>query len=129
MSKKKKNTNAEAPRRVDPSALDRETIVNDNLAAVGREQIELELEQYRAASPVLSAGDTDASWQEAESTGEESVGGHAPTPDQDIVDEIGRATGLEFQDNQELHTHDEVLAKRDRHRWELDRRSASHNSI
>ena len=129
MSKKKKNTNAAAPRRVDPSALDRETIVKDNLAEAGREQMERELEQYTAVSPVLSAGDKDAAWQEAESTGEEAIGGHAPTPDQDIVDEIGRATGLEFQDNQELQTHDEVLAKRDRHRWELDRRSASHDSI
>jgi hypothetical protein len=99
------------------------------LADAGREQIERELEQYTAVSPVLSAGDMDAAWQEAEDSGEEAVGGHAPTPDQDIVDEIGRATGLEFQDNQELHTHDEVLAKRDRHRWELDRRSANHNSI
>ena len=52
------------------------------------------------------------------------MGGHAPTPDQDIVDEIGRAAGIELQDNQELQTHEEILAKRDRHRWELDRRSA-----
>jgi hypothetical protein len=126
---KKKNANIVEPRRFDSSALDRETIVKDNLADVGREQMEQELREHNAVSPVLSGGDTDAAWQEAESTGEESVGGHAATPDQDIVDEIGRATGLEFQDHQELRTHDEVLAKRDRRRWELDRRSAGRDSI
>ena len=89
----------------------------------GREMLE-EMVEYTSVGPLLSAGDVDARWQEAEASGEESVGGHAPTPDQDIVDEIGRAAGIELQDNQELQTHEEILAKRDRHRWELDRRSA-----
>jgi hypothetical protein len=89
----------------------------------GKEMLEGMIEQT-SVGPLLSAGDVDASWQEAEDSGEEAVGGHAPTPDQDVVDEIGRALGIEFQDNQELRTHEEVLANRDRHRWELDRRSA-----
>ena len=93
-------------------------------AEVGGKQMLEELVEYTSVGPLLSAGDVDARWQEAEDSGEESVGGHAPTPDQDIVDEIGRAAGIELQDNQELHTHEEILAKRDRHRWELDRRSA-----
>lgn len=104
--------------------LDREEPVDEELEALGNLPLERELEDYNAVSPSLSANDLDASWQEAEDSGEETVGGHAPTPDQDIVDEIGRALGIEFQDNQPLRTHDEVLAKRDRHRWELDRRSA-----
>jgi hypothetical protein len=119
-----KKTHTEEPRRYDPGALDRETIVFDNLAEAGGARMKQELEEHHALSPVLSAGDVDAAWQGAGGSGEEAVGGHAATPDQDIVDEIGRAVGIEFQDNQELRTHDEVLAKRDRHRWELDRRSA-----
>lgn len=83
-----------------------------------------ELEEYTSVNPILSGGDVDAKWQSAEQSGEEAVGGHAPTPDQDNVDQIGQAVGLEFQDNQELRSPEEILAKRDRRRWELDRRSA-----
>lgn len=126
MSKAKKAPSKS--RKLDPGAPDRETTVKDNLADAGREQIERELTEHTAVSPTLAGGDIDAAWQGAESTGDEAVGGHAATPDQDIVDKIGRAVGIEFQDNQELQTHDEVLAKRDRHRWELDRRSADDHS-
>jgi hypothetical protein len=35
------------------------------------------------------------------------------------VDEIGRALGVEYDDDQELQGGDEI-AERDRHRWELD---------
>jgi hypothetical protein len=104
------------------------TIVEDttmeNLADAGGRRMQREQDEYNAVSPVLTGGDLDADWQEAEDSGDETPGGHVATPDQDNVDEIGRAVGLEFQDNQELHTHAEVLEKRDRHRWELDRRSA-----
>lgn len=96
----------------------------ENQADAGGRRMQRERSEYHAVSPVLSGGDVDADWQEAESTGEETPGGHAPTPDQDEVDEIGRAYGMEIPDNQELETHDELLGKRDAHRWELDRRSA-----
>jgi hypothetical protein len=88
------------------------------------EAMEREREQHHSVSPKLTGGDLDADWQRAESVGEEAVGGSVSTPDQDVVDEIGRAVGLEFQDNEELRSPAEVLEKRDRHRWELDRRSA-----
>ena len=42
-----------------------------------------------------------------------------PTPDQDIVDDIGKALGVEYQDNEELKAADKVV-ERDKHRWELD---------
>ena len=42
-----------------------------------------------------------------------------PTPDQDIVDDIGKALGVEYQDNEELRASDKVV-ERDKHRWELD---------
>ena len=67
----------------------------------------------------LSAGDPDVDIGDANFVGEEAVGGGNPTPDQDVVDEIGQAVGLEYQDNEELHTTEKV-EERDRHRWELD---------
>lgn len=73
---------------------------------------------HTAMSPDISAEDVDAAWDQAFS-GEETVGGSAPTPDQDIVDEIGEAAGLVYQDDEELNTQDK-LARRDRERWELN---------
>jgi hypothetical protein len=73
----------------------------------------------RSVSAQLSAGDVDARWDQAESTGEETAGGSVATPDQDIVDEIGRAIGITYQEGEPLR----VGAKehdRDVHRWELD---------
>lgn len=113
---------------ISPAPPDTSAETLDNLADVGGRRMQREQDEYNAVNPGLAGGDVDAAWQEAESTGEETPGGHAPTPDQDEVDEIGRAYGMEFQDNQELRTHDEVLAKRDRHRWELDKRSTDEST-
>jgi hypothetical protein len=97
--------------------------VLDNQADAGGRRMQREQQEYHSVNPGLTGGDVDADWQGAENSGEETPGGHAPTPDQDEVDEIGRAFGMEIPDHQELHTHDEILAERDRHRWELDKRS------
>src|SRR5581483_10686051 len=123
-TKKASKAVKQARRKTDPIAPETQPTSSGSQAEVGGKEMLEEMVEYTSVGPLLSGGDVDASWQEAEDSGEESVGGHAPTPDQDIVDEIGRAAGIEFQDNQELRTHDEILAKRDRHRWELDRRSA-----
>ena len=66
---------------------------------------------------VLTGGDIDAAWDQAE-IGEETVGGTSPTPDQDIVDEIGKAVGIRYEDAEPLHT-TEKLERRDEQRWEL----------
>src|SRR5581483_753497 len=124
VTKKSSKAAKQVRRRTDPIAPETQPTSSGSQAEVGGKEMLEEMVEYTSVGPLLSGGDVDASWQEAEDSGEESVGGHAPTPDQDIVDEIGRAAGIEFQDNQELRTHDEILAKRDRHRWELDRRSA-----
>jgi hypothetical protein len=42
------------------------------------------------------------------------------TPDQDVVDEIGRALGVEQEDEAELTTSVEMLRRRDRLRWHLE---------
>jgi hypothetical protein len=63
----------------------------------------------------------DADWARAESSGEETVGGSVATPDQDVVDEIGRALGVEQESEAEVTTSDEILRRRDRFRWHLER--------
>lgn len=76
------------------------------------------LREHHATSPVLSGGDVDAAWEDAD-VGEESVGGGNPTPDQSVVEELGEAMGITYEDGEPLHTTD-MLEDRDKHRWELD---------
>jgi len=75
--------------------------------------------EHTETSPAMTAGDVDADWESAYSVGDEAPGGDNPTPDQDIVDDIGKAVGVEYQDNEELKG-EEKITKRDEHRWELD---------
>jgi hypothetical protein len=109
----------------DLAGLDQEELSKQNLAEIGAQRTKRELEEHNSTSPALTGGDLDADWQGAESVGDEAVGGHASTPDQNNVDEIGQAVGFDSGDAQELHTVEERAAERDRHRWELDRRSAA----
>ena len=74
-----------------------------------------------ANGPVLTGGDVDADWKGANSTGEEAVGGSVATPDQDVVDEIGRALGVEQESDAEVTMSEEILRRRDRLRWHLER--------
>jgi len=71
------------------------------------------------AGAEVTAGDLDTNVVDAATVGDEAPGGDNPTPDQDVVEEIGRALGVEYQDNQPLQGGAE-LEERDRHRWELD---------
>lgn len=85
------------------------------------------LEEPAEADPesavALAAGDRDVRWEAVASVGDEAPGGDNPTPDQDVVDLIGRSLGVEYDDNEELRGADKI-AERDRHRWELDPASA-----
>jgi len=56
---------------------------------------------------------------DVDAVGDQAVGGTAPTPDMDVVDEIGAAVGLEMDDRAFLRTN-EILEARDDRRWELD---------
>lgn len=69
--------------------------------------------------PSLSGGDVDAQWEMAESTGDEAVAGSMSTPDQNVIDEIGRGIGVTYADDEELKV-GEKERSRDRNRWELD---------
>jgi len=83
-----------------------------------------EMVAHTETSPRLTGGDIDADWQAAYSSGEESVGGSVATPDQDIVDEIGRALGVEQEIDAPVRASDEILRARDRLRWHLERDAA-----
>jgi hypothetical protein len=67
----------------------------------------------------MLAGDPDDDGLANEYVGEDIPGGSTPTPDQNEVDEIGRAYGLQDEDNGTLRTSREVLERRDRRRFEL----------
>lgn len=88
-----------------------------------QEQLIEKLEQHTSTSPALSGGDIDANWEDADDVGDEAAGGSSPTPDQDVVEEIGEAYGITFQDNEPLDVLGK-LEKRDEDRWELDPASA-----
>jgi hypothetical protein len=88
----------------------------------GWQQLNERLEEHTSESPELSGGDIDAAWDQSD-VGEETVGGMNPTPDQDVVDELGQAAGLTYEDDEPLHTGDK-LEKRDKKRWELNPESA-----
>ena len=80
--------------------------------------------EYTSSNSQIVGGDGDVAAAEQESaTGEELVGGSAPTPDQDMVDELGAAAGIEMPDGAILHTTN-MLEHRDESRWELDPSSA-----
>jgi hypothetical protein len=88
-------------------------------ARAGHDDLRAQLQRHTETSPKLTAGDVDAKWQDAYSVGDEAPGGDNPTPDQDRVDDIGKALGVQYQDNEELMGGDEI-GERDHHRWELD---------
>jgi hypothetical protein len=104
-----------------PSSLDLDR--NPSAARSGRREMREARLQHNETSPELTGGDVDADWQDAYAVGDEAPGGDNPTPDQDRVDDIGKALGVQYDDTEELKTGDKI-SQRDRHRWELDPASA-----
>jgi hypothetical protein len=88
-------------------------------ARSGRHELRETQREHTEVSPEITAGDVDADWEGAYATGDEAPGGDNPTPDQDRVDDIGKALGVQYEDNEELKAADKI-AERDRKRWELD---------
>jgi hypothetical protein len=85
------------------------------------------LRNNTAASPQDAGGDPDASWEDVNDSGTESVAGDNPTPDQSDVEENARAVGVSFEDNEELEVIDKI-ERRDRDRFELDPRSKTEDN-
>jgi hypothetical protein len=105
-----------------PSSLNPDRL-RPSAARSGRSALKHARKGRTETSPVLTGGDVDADWEDAYAVGDEAPGGDNPTPDQDRVDDIGRAMGIEYADNEELKGGDKI-SDRDRHRWELDPASA-----
>ncbi|HLY38832.1 MAG TPA: DUF6335 family protein [Candidatus Binatia bacterium] len=72
----------------------------------------------RKRGTILTGGDVDAAWDEVD-VGEETVGGSTPTPDQDVVDDLGRAAGVTYSDSEPLRPEEKEM-ERDEKRWEMD---------
>lgn len=100
-----------------PSTLDYDR--HGSAARTGRAEMREARQEHTATSPALTGGDVDADWEDAYAVGDEAPGGDNPTPDQDRVDDIGKALGVQYNDNEELKGADKIQ-ERDRHRWELD---------
>ena len=83
-----------------PSSLDMDR--RPSAARTGRSEMAERLADHRTLTPAITAGDVDANVEDAYFTGEEAPGGDNPTPDQDRVDDIGRALGVQYQDDEEL---------------------------
>jgi hypothetical protein len=100
-----------------PSSLD----LDRTASAVrsGRREMAERIHEHTETSPAITGGDVDADWESAYSVGDEAPGGDNPTPDQDIVDDIGKALGVQYEDNEELKG-EKKISDRDKKRWELD---------
>jgi hypothetical protein len=99
-----------------PSSLDMDR--HGSAARTGRSEIAQNLREHHGMDDV-TGGDPDVDIEDAYFAGEEAPGGDNPTPDQDIVEDIGKALGVTYEDNEELKGADK-LEERDKHRWELD---------
>ena len=107
----------EAPAPNIPSSLglDRQS----SAARSGRAELEQRVREHNETSPAVTGGDVDADWESAYSVGDEAPGGDNQTPDQQSVEEVAGALGVEYEDTEELKGVDKI-GDRDRHRWELD---------
>lgn len=102
--------------------------VDTGFVASGSEALMDELCRYQSESPGISGGDLDADWQRADPVGEEAAGGSVATPDQDVVEEVGEALSITYQDREPLATEDKLL-ERDSNRWELNPESADNQEL
>jgi hypothetical protein len=55
--------------------------------------------------------------------GEEAVGGSVATPEKDVVDDLGRAVGVQPAPTAPVVTAEEVLRDRDARYWDLEWRA------
>jgi hypothetical protein len=65
---------------------------------------------------VLRVGDPDGRVTDNAFVGDETFAGDMPTPDQNQVDDIGRAMGVQEEDSGALRTSSEILDGRDQRR-------------
>jgi hypothetical protein len=63
--------------------------------------------------------DVDANLEDAQFSGDEGATGSTPALDPNVVDDVGRAVGVQYADNEPLNVGEKERG-RDAHRWELD---------
>ena len=112
----------------DPPSEEIKEFMDEEIAHVPQAPHELaeRLLEHHSSSPADSGGDIDANWEEVNSSGSESFGGHNPTPDQSDVEENAHAMGIDFEDNEPLDFV-EKMEKRDRDRYEMNENSKAGN--
>ena len=87
--------------------------------SAGAAKLAHRLSEDSLADPSITSGDVDAQWEGAQFSGDESAVSSMTTPEQNMVDDIGTAMGVTYQDNEELKF-GEKERSRDHKRWELD---------
>jgi hypothetical protein len=103
---------------------------DSSLTAVAAEALrsglypEAEADEVPGEDELLRAGDPDVDPLENLYSGEEMPGGSMPTPDQNDVEDAGRAAGITEVDNGALRTAEELVERRDSHRWRNESLSA-----
>jgi hypothetical protein len=95
----------------------RESFAQDQELDHGGELAKRRLQQHTDESSELSAGDMDATWDDAD--GEEAGSGSTSTPDENVTDEVGGAVGISYSDSEPLNT-DEKLEQREHDRWDMN---------
>lgn len=95
-----------------------ETFAERQELADGQPRAAKQLENHHSESPVLSGGDVDAAWDQANDVGSETVGGTAPTPEQNDIDAMGEALGIQ-QGRTETLNISETRRMKDERRAEL----------
>jgi hypothetical protein len=100
-----------------PSSLDLDR--RGSAARTGRAGMADSLDDHRGMATAITGGDADVDVEDAYFTGDGAPGGDNPAPDADVVDDIGKALGVQYEDSEELKSSDKIV-ERDRHRWEMD---------
>ncbi|HEX3704392.1 MAG TPA: DUF6335 family protein [Vicinamibacterales bacterium] len=100
-----------------PSSLDLDR--RGSAARTGRAGMAESLDDHRGMATAITAGDADVDVEDAYFTGDGAPGGDNPAPDAEVVDDIGKALGVQYEDSEELKSSDKIV-ERDRHRWEMD---------
>jgi Family of unknown function (DUF6335) len=88
-------------------------------ARTGRAEIAESRQNHAGMPQDITGGDVDVDLENAYFTGDEAPGGDNPSPDLEVVDDIGKALGVQYDDNEELKAADKIV-ERDKHRWEMD---------
>ena len=130
MARKKSSRRAETPlAENDIAELRRETSGAPSATAVAAEALRTGVVPLTPTSRPrdIHAHDDDYIPRDADGqglgegmSGEETAMGHMPTPDNNDVDAMGRAMGIQEEDSGGLRTSSELLDARDRHRMQQD---------